>query len=318
MEDQYTWMENKIDFISCSRPAYVSEEEVHNVILDVILSTNGKQSVCVSREEIRGTPRYLIGSDASLMPMMSLILLRKLPSTPDKYRELSARLMLRPDSLENLSRVDFRTFIDSISAWQNIIRSSVKQRCVIVVGLHLYDIGKCYCGCLEKAMQFSINVDSVVHSGDASLNLVDHNRELYPSGPGALASEIENKAALISSLVMVVRVATEEAYVMVFGNMVLRSSLVYSVPDLAVQQGFMEEAGVPVSKVHPLYPGFLFEIGFLILAELLVPTLTFDESNFSLWGSGEWWMLLVAQSMAVGMVMVRWVSRYSDPVMATG
>ncbi|KAJ6904465.1 hypothetical protein NC652_022471 [Populus alba x Populus x berolinensis] len=51
---------------------------------------------------------------------------------------------------------------------------------------------------------------------------------------------------------------------------------------------------------------------------LVVPTLTFDESNFSLWGSGEWWMLLVAQSMAVGMVMVRWVSRYSDPVMATG
>ncbi|MCH91877.1 WAT1-related protein [Trifolium medium] len=42
------------------------------------------------------------------------------------------------------------------------------------------------------------------------------------------------------------------------------------------------------------------------------------ESNFSLWGSGEWWMLLAAQSMAVGTVMVRWVSKYSDPIMATG
>lgn len=29
-------------------------------------------------------------------------------------------------------------------------------------------------------------------------------------------------------------------------------------------------------------------------------------------------MLLAAQSMAVGTVMVRWVSKYSDPVMATG
>ncbi|XP_031107301.1 WAT1-related protein At3g02690, chloroplastic-like [Ipomoea triloba] len=29
-------------------------------------------------------------------------------------------------------------------------------------------------------------------------------------------------------------------------------------------------------------------------------------------------MLLAAQSMAVGTVMVRWVSKYSDPIMATG
>lgn len=29
-------------------------------------------------------------------------------------------------------------------------------------------------------------------------------------------------------------------------------------------------------------------------------------------------MLLAAQSMAVGTVMVRWVTKYSDPVMATG
>ncbi|GAQ90473.1 hypothetical protein KFL_006430100 [Klebsormidium nitens] len=37
-----------------------------------------------------------------------------------------------------------------------------------------------------------------------------------------------------------------------------------------------------------------------------------------LWESGEWWMLLAAQSMAVGTVMVRWVSKYVDPVVATG
>ena len=37
-----------------------------------------------------------------------------------------------------------------------------------------------------------------------------------------------------------------------------------------------------------------------------------------MWDSGEWWMLLAAQSMAVGTVMVRWVCKYVDPVMATG
>ncbi|KAJ4705694.1 WAT1-related protein, chloroplastic [Melia azedarach] len=59
-------------------------------------------------------------------------------------------------------------------------------------------------------------------------------------------------------------------------------------------------------------------LGVIGLLLLEVPALTFDESNFSLWGSGEWWMLLAAQSMAIGTVMVRWVSKYSDPVMATG
>lgn len=29
-------------------------------------------------------------------------------------------------------------------------------------------------------------------------------------------------------------------------------------------------------------------------------------------------MFLAAQSMAVGTVMVRWVSKYADPIMATG
>ncbi|XP_059451978.1 WAT1-related protein At3g02690, chloroplastic isoform X2 [Corylus avellana] len=59
-------------------------------------------------------------------------------------------------------------------------------------------------------------------------------------------------------------------------------------------------------------------LGVVGLLLLEVPALAFDTSNFSLWGSGEWWMLLAAQSMAIGTVMVRWVSKYSDPVMATG
>lgn len=42
------------------------------------------------------------------------------------------------------------------------------------------------------------------------------------------------------------------------------------------------------------------------------------ESAGPWYNSGEWWMLLAAQSMAVGTVMVRWVQKYVDPVMATG
>lgn len=41
-------------------------------------------------------------------------------------------------------------------------------------------------------------------------------------------------------------------------------------------------------------------------------------SSWTIWDSGEWWMLLAAQSMAIGTVMVRWVAKYCDPVVATG
>eukprot|EP00897_Mesotaenium_endlicherianum_P003448 jgi/Mesen1/3130/ME000184S02188 len=50
-------------------------------------------------------------------------------------------------------------------------------------------------------------------------------------------------------------------------------------------------------------------------AELVAPG---GVPAFSLWDSGEWWMLLAAQSMAVGTVMVRWVCRFCDPIQATG
>ncbi|XP_030952854.1 WAT1-related protein At3g02690, chloroplastic-like isoform X2 [Quercus lobata] len=59
-------------------------------------------------------------------------------------------------------------------------------------------------------------------------------------------------------------------------------------------------------------------LGVIGLLLLEVSAISFDSSNFTLWGSGEWWMLLAAQSMAIGTVMVRWVSKYSDPIMATG
>ncbi|MEN9215003.1 MAG: DMT family transporter [Gloeomargarita sp. DG02_4_bins_56] len=37
-----------------------------------------------------------------------------------------------------------------------------------------------------------------------------------------------------------------------------------------------------------------------------------------IFGHGEWWMLLAAVAMAVGTVMMRWLSRWVDPLVATG
>ncbi|XP_062200837.1 WAT1-related protein At3g02690, chloroplastic-like [Phragmites australis] len=59
-------------------------------------------------------------------------------------------------------------------------------------------------------------------------------------------------------------------------------------------------------------------LGVVGLLLLEVPTLSVEGNDTTIWGSGEWWMLLSAQSMAVGTIMVRWVSKYSDPIMATG
>ena len=46
----------------------------------------------------------------------------------------------------------------------------------------------------------------------------------------------------------------------------------------------------------------------------VIPT---PQLSGSIWDSGEWWMLLAAQSMAVGTILVRYVSTYADPLMAT-
>ncbi|KAI0500022.1 hypothetical protein KFK09_018230 [Dendrobium nobile] len=59
-------------------------------------------------------------------------------------------------------------------------------------------------------------------------------------------------------------------------------------------------------------------LGVIGLLLLEIPAISVEGRDLTIWGSGEWWMLLAAQSMAIGTVMVRWVSKYSDPIMATG
>lgn len=53
-------------------------------------------------------------------------------------------------------------------------------------------------------------------------------------------------------------------------------------------------------------------------AGVVADTSLVSDQNWSIWDSGEWWMLLAAQSMAVGTVLVRYVTKYADPIMATG
>ncbi|KAJ0967844.1 hypothetical protein J5N97_024761 [Dioscorea zingiberensis] len=119
------------------------------------------------------------------------------------------------------------------------------------------------------------------------------------------------------------------------------SIILFGVVDAACFQGFLAEGlqrtsaglGSVIIDSQPLTVAILASLlfgetigatgaaglvlGVIGLLLLEVPALSFVESS-SIWGSGEWWMLLAAQSMAVGTVMVRWVSKYSDPVMATG
>lgn len=47
-------------------------------------------------------------------------------------------------------------------------------------------------------------------------------------------------------------------------------------------------------------------------------SMTWQDGLGLLFQSGEWLMLMAALSMAIGTVMVRWVCRYADPVVATG
>ncbi|CAA6673388.1 unnamed protein product [Spirodela intermedia] len=124
------------------------------------------------------------------------------------------------------------------------------------------------------------------------------------------------------------------------GNLAWLSILLFGVVDATCFQGFLAEGlqktsaglGSVIIDSQPLTVAILAallfgeSIGLVgaaglalgLIGLLLLEVPAFQENGFTIWGSGEWWMFLAAQSMAVGTVMVRWVSKYSDPIMATG
>lgn len=147
---------------------------------------------------------------------------------------------------------------------------------------------------------------------------------------------------LIPAGVLLVGFAAVRGRPLPSGAMAWLSISIFALVDATCFQGFLAEGlertsaglGSVIIDSQPLTVAVLASllfgesIGFIGAAGLVlgviglllleVPALSLSDGNFSLWGSGEWWMLLAAQSMAVGTVMVRWVSKYSDPVMATG
>lgn len=71
--------------------------------------------------------------------------------------------------------------------------------------------------------------------------------------------------------------------------------------------------GISLIGIPDAWLTMLFQQGFSVAGAQLSTDLVHQ-----LFQSGEWLMLLAALSMAVGTIMVRYVARYADPVMATG
>jgi drug/metabolite transporter (DMT)-like permease len=88
--------------------------------------------------------------------------------------------------------------------------------------------------------------------------------------------------------------------------------LLLEVPPEVLSTGFLDTLVATTSSIT--------SSGTVDLAAIATSTTSSSSSSsaWSIWDSGEWWMLLAAQSMAVGTVMVRWVAKYCDPVIATG
>ncbi|XP_008463172.2 WAT1-related protein At3g02690, chloroplastic [Cucumis melo] len=187
---------------------------------------------------------------------------------------------------------------------------------------------------LEKAWEFAVLVSPFFFWGTAMVAM----KEVLPrSGPFFVSA-----FRLIPAGFLLVAFAAFRGRPFPSGFSAWISIILFALVDATFFQGFLAQGlqrtsaglGSVIIDSQPLtvavLAAFLFGeslgligaaglvLGVFGLLLLEVPSLTFDANSFSLWGSGEWWMFLAAQSMAVGTVMVRWVSKYSDPIMATG
>ncbi|XP_022993106.1 WAT1-related protein At3g02690, chloroplastic [Cucurbita maxima] len=187
---------------------------------------------------------------------------------------------------------------------------------------------------LEKAWEFAVLVSPFFFWGTAMVAM----KEVLPrSGPFFVSA-----FRLVPAGFLLIAFAAFRGRPFPSGFSAWISILLFALVDATLFQGFLAQGlqrtsaglGSVIIDSQPLtvavLAAFLFGesiglvgaaglvLGVLGLILLEVPSLTLDASSFSLWGSGEWWMFLAAQSMAVGTVMVRWVSKYSDPIMATG
>ncbi|WOL06029.1 WAT1-related protein [Canna indica] len=189
-------------------------------------------------------------------------------------------------------------------------------------------------GLVGKALDWALLVSPFFFWGTAMVAM----KEVIPkTGPFFVSA-----FRLIPAGVILIGFAAARGRKLPAGTMAWLSITLFAVVDAAFFQGFLAEGlqktsaglGSVIIDSQPLTVAILAAIlfgesigvtgaaglvlGVVGLLLLEVPALSLEGGSSSIWGSGEWWMFLAAQSMAVGTVMVRWVSKYSDPVMATG
>ncbi|XP_073112666.1 WAT1-related protein At3g02690, chloroplastic isoform X2 [Elaeis guineensis] len=189
-------------------------------------------------------------------------------------------------------------------------------------------------GLFQKALDWALLVSPFFFWGTAMVSM----KEVIPKTGPFFVSAVR----LIPAGVLLIGFAAVRGRKQPKGALAWLSIVLFGVVDAACFQGFLSEGlqrtsaglGSVIIDSQPLTVAILAAVlfgesigaigaaglvlGVIGLLLLEVPALSFEGNSSTLWGSGEWWMLLAAQSMAVGTVMVRWVSKYSDPVMATG
>ncbi|KAJ4784261.1 hypothetical protein LUZ62_035507 [Rhynchospora pubera] len=187
---------------------------------------------------------------------------------------------------------------------------------------------------LQKALDWGLLISPFFFWGTAMVAM----KEVIPkTGPFFVSA-----FRLIPAGVLLIGFAAFRGRKQPSGFLAWLSIVLFGVVDAACFQGFLAEGlektsaglGSVIIDSQPLTVAVLAalifgeSIGIIGAAGLLlgvvglllleVPAASFEGNGSSIWGSGELWMLLAAQSMAIGTVMVRWVSKYSDPIMATG
>ncbi|XP_072963358.1 WAT1-related protein At3g02690, chloroplastic [Typha angustifolia] len=204
----------------------------------------------------------------------------------------------------------------------------------IEVGGDLKDSGTGEGDLVRKAVDWAILVSPFFFWGTAMVAM----KEVIPKTGPFFVSAVR----LIPAGALLIGFAAIKGRKQPSGLLAWVSILAFAVIDAACFQGFLAEGlqktsaglGSVIIDSQPLTVAILaallfgesiggsgaagLVLGVVGLLLLEVPAISFEENNSTIWGSGEWWMLLAAQSMAIGTIMVRWVSKYSDPVMATG
>jgi hypothetical protein len=114
--------------INCNLPAKVRLLEIQESIRLVIFIIKAWQSATMSLEEIRGTPRYLIGRTPSFICIVDNKRCFILLDAPAKKMELLEGLAFNPDKHSNSFKTCWITFTDLRLAFEKLSKSFAKHK----------------------------------------------------------------------------------------------------------------------------------------------------------------------------------------------